>query len=145
MSTFVVTCTFCGTANRIPDDREGQTGHCGHCHKELMPLYYRPKPLTDSNFDAFIRGYNGPVLAEFWAPWCQHCRAFESTVTKVAGILAGTAAVVQVNTQDNPALAGRFDVRSIPVLFLLKQGRIVDQMSGAQESAAILSWFRRHQ
>jgi thioredoxin-like negative regulator of GroEL len=109
-----------------------------------MPLYYQLKPLTDSNFDAFMKGYNGPVLAEFWAPWCPHCRAFESTVKKVAGILAGTAAVVQVNTRDNPALAGRFDVRSIPVLFLLKHGRTIDQISGAQDSEAIISWFRRH-
>lgn len=145
MSTYVVTCTYCGTANRIPADKEGRTGHCGNCRKDLAPLYYQLKPLTDSTFDAFIRGYSGPVLAEFWAPWCPHCRAYEATMKKVAEKLAGTAAVVQVNTSDNPAIAARFDIHGIPVLFLLKQGRIVDQLSGAQSSEAIISWFRRHQ
>lgn len=144
MTSYIVTCSFCGTANRIPADREGQAGHCGNCRRTLLPMYYQLKPLTDSTFDAFIRGYDGPVLAEFWAPWCPHCRAYETTVKKVAGILAGTAAVVQINTQDNPGLAGRFDVRGIPVLFMLKRGRVVDQLAGAQSSEAILAWFRRH-
>ncbi len=144
MSSYIVTCIFCGTANRIPADKEGLTGHCGTCHKDLAPLYYRPKTLTDSTFDAFIKDYNGPVVAEFWAPWCPHCTAFESTVKKVAEKLAGKVAVVQINTQNNPLLAGRFNVRGIPALFLLRQGRIIDQLSGAQSSGAIISWFQRH-
>lgn len=144
MSVYVVTCSVCGTSNRIPADKEGLAGRCGSCHGALNAMYYRPKPLSDSTFDDFIRGYNGPVLAEFWAPWCPHCRAFETTVVSVAKMLAGMAVVVQINTQDNPALASRFGARSIPTLFLLKQGRIVDQLSGAQSSAAIISWFRQH-
>ncbi len=144
MSTYVVTCSRCGTANRIPADKEGKKGRCGSCHGDLLPLYYRPVPLTDVTFDAFIKGYAGPVLAEFWAPWCPHCREFEATVVKVAGILAGTAVVVQVNTQENHILANRFDIKGIPALLLLKQGKIVDRLSGAQSSDAVISWFRRH-
>lgn len=145
MTTYVVTCASCGTANRVPADKEGLVGHCGNCRKDLPPLYYHLTPLTDATFDTFVRKYAGPVLAEFWAPWCPHCRAFEPTMKKVAEMLAGKAAVVQVNTSDNPALAARFDARSIPVLFLLKQGRIVDQLAGAQSSEAVITWFRRHQ
>jgi len=62
----------------------------------------------------------------------------------VAEILAGTAAVIQVNTQDDPGLASRFGVRGIPLLCLLRNGTVVDQLSGAQSSEAIVSWFRRH-
>jgi len=58
--------------------------------------------------------------------------------------LAGTAAVVQVNTQENPALASRFGVRGIPVIMLLQDGRVVDQLAGAQTSEALLAWFRQH-
>lgn len=144
MATFIATCNVCGTANRIPEDREGQTGHCGSCRNLLTALYFRPKPLTDSTFDSFIRGYNGPVLAEFWAPWCPHCRVYEANVRSIAEKLAGSAVVVQINTQDNPVLVARFNARSIPVIFLLIQGRIIDQISGAQSSEAIISWFRRH-
>ncbi|HXE97126.1 MAG TPA: thioredoxin family protein [Dongiaceae bacterium] len=144
MPTYVVTCNFCGTANRIPAEKEGKSGRCGNCHKELPPMYYRPQQLNERTFDTFIKSYGGPVLAEFWAPWCPHCRAFEPTVRKVAEMLAGTAVVVQVNTQENPGLAGRFGVNGIPALFLLKEGRIVDQLSGARSSEEVIAWFRRH-
>lgn len=52
--------------------------------------------------------------------------------------------MVQINTQDNPALAARFGVRGIPVVMILKGGRVVDQLSGAQPVDNLLAWFRRH-
>jgi thioredoxin-like negative regulator of GroEL len=61
----------------------------------------------------------------------------------VAEKLAGSAAVVQVNTEENPGLAGKFGVRGIPVLYLLKQGKVVDQIAGAQSADAVLAWFQR--
>jgi len=64
-------------------------------------------------------------------------------VRKVAETLAGKAAVVVVNTEKNPGLAGRFGVRGIPALLLLIKGAVVDQMAGAQTAEAIFSWFRR--
>lgn len=51
---------------------------------------------------------------------------------------------MQVNTQDNPALASRFGVQGIPVIMLLRNGRVVDQLSGAQSADALVAWFRRH-
>jgi thioredoxin-like negative regulator of GroEL len=64
-------------------------------------------------------------------------------VRTVAEKLAGKAAVVQVNTQDNPGLASRFSVRSIPATILLRDGRVVAQLAGAQPVEAILAWFNR--
>jgi thioredoxin 2 len=64
-------------------------------------------------------------------------------VRDVAVKLTGKAVVVQINTQDNPAVASRFGVRSIPVIILLKQGRLVDQLPGAQSLEAVLAWFWR--
>ena len=57
--------------------------------------------------------------------------------------LAGQAAVVQVNTQENPSLAARFGVRSIPVTMLLQGGRVVDLLPGAQPAEALVTWFRK--
>jgi thioredoxin 2 len=65
-------------------------------------------------------------------------------VRTVAEKLAGTAAVVQVNTQESPALASRFGVHGIPVIMLLQGGRVVDQLAGAQTAETVLAWFRRH-
>lgn len=69
MSSYIVTCSACGTGNRIPAEKEGKSGRCGSCHAELPPLYTRPQQLGDKDFDSFIANYPGPVLAEFWAPW----------------------------------------------------------------------------
>jgi thioredoxin 2 len=144
MSTYDVSCSFCGTKNRVPAEKEGKLGRCGNCHKELPPMYYRPQQLTERTFDTFIRGYNNRMLAEFWAPWCPHCVAFAPTVQKLAEMLAGETAVAQINSQENPALAQRFGVTGIPVLLLLREGKVVDRLSGSQSSEAIISWFRRH-
>jgi len=64
-------------------------------------------------------------------------------VRTVAERVAGKAAVVQVNTSDNPALAARFAVRSIPVIKLLRDGRVIAELAGAQPVEAILAWFQR--
>jgi thioredoxin-like negative regulator of GroEL len=62
----------------------------------------------------------------------------------VAEKLAGRAAVVQINTQENPDLSSRFGVRGIPVIMLFRNGRIADQLAGARSAEEILAWFRRH-
>ena len=62
---------------------------------------------------------------------------------QAAELLAGRAAVIQINTEENPKLASRFAVRGIPVLHLLRKGKTVDQIAGAQPAEAIVSWFRR--
>jgi len=69
VSDYIVKCTACGAANRIPADKEGKRGRCGACHATLTQLYCHPQKLTDQTFDAFVKNYPGPVLAEFWAPW----------------------------------------------------------------------------
>lgn len=61
----------------------------------------------------------------------------------VAERLAGRAAVVQINTQENPGLASRFGVRGIPVVMLLRKGLVVDQLAGAQSVEGLLAWFNR--
>lgn len=58
--------------------------------------------------------------------------------------LAGAAAVVQINTQVNPTLPARFGVQGIPVIMLLRSGRVIDQLAGARGADEILAWFRRH-
>ena len=67
--TYILHCPACGTANRVPAANEGQRGTCGSCRAPLPPLYTAPIPLTDRSFDAFVRDYPGPVVAEFWASW----------------------------------------------------------------------------
>ena len=69
MASYQVTCRSCGTANRIPAEKEGVAGHCGNCRATLPTLYWQPQQLGEQTFDNFINSYDGPVIAEFWAPW----------------------------------------------------------------------------
>jgi thioredoxin 2 len=61
----------------------------------------------------------------------------------VAELLAGEAAVVQINSDESPRLSARFMVRGIPVVHLLRKGSSVDQLQGAQSAESVASWFRR--
>jgi len=67
--SYIITCPSCGTANRIPADKEAVRGRCGSCKAALPPLYCHPREVSDRTFDAFVSSYPGPVLVEFWAPW----------------------------------------------------------------------------
>jgi len=60
-------------------------------------------------------------------------------------MLAGTAAILQINVDDSPGLSARFAVSGIPVVHLLQKGKTVDQLAGAQTAEALVSWFRRRQ
>jgi len=62
----------------------------------------------------------------------------------VADQLAGEGAVVQVNVEENPALASRIGVRGIPVVMLFNKGKVIDRIEGARSVESVLSWFRQH-
>jgi thioredoxin 2 len=65
-------------------------------------------------------------------------------VQEVARELAGKGVVVQVNSQENPRLADRFRIRSIPAVLVLKRGQVIDSVNGAMDRNSLLAWWRRH-
>ena len=86
--------------------------------------------LNDSNFDEAIKG-DKPVLVDFWAEWCGPCKMIGPVVEELAGEYEGKAVVAKVNVDENPEVAGRFGIRSIPTLLVFKGGEIVDKQVGA--------------
>lgn len=86
--------------------------------------------LNDSNFDEAIKG-DKPVLVDFWAEWCGPCKMIGPVVEELAGDYEGKAVVAKVNVDENPEVAGRFGIRSIPTLLVFKGGQVVDKQVGA--------------
>ena len=91
--------------------------------------------LNDDNFDTEIGSSDVPVLVDFWAPWCPPCRQLTPTIEALADEYAGKAKVAKVNIDEAGQIAQRFGISSIPALFVMKNGEVVDRMMGAQPKA----------
>ena len=90
--------------------------------------------ITDSSFETEVLHSDVPVLVDFWAPWCAPCKALSPTVDAVAQEMEGKVKVVKCNIDDARPLAMKYDVRSIPVLMLFKNGRVVEQLVGGNQT-----------
>jgi thioredoxin 2 len=136
--TALIRCPACGTANRVPLEklRLELVARCGRC-KVPLPVSTKPLAVTDATFAADVERSPLPVLVDLWAPWCGPCRMVAPVLEELAGEMAGRLRVAKLNVDDNPATAARFGVSSIPTLLLLKAGREVDRIVGAQAKPEI--------
>jgi thioredoxin len=82
------------------------------------------KAVTTATFEAEVLGSDVPVIVDFWAPWCGPCRQVSPIVEQIASMRAGSYKVVKVNIDEEPALAQRFEVHSIPLIGLFRNGRL---------------------
>ena len=92
---------------------------------------------TSKNFDKDILGTEGVVLVDFWAPWCGPCRMQTPILEKLAGSGKISAKIAKVNTDENPEIAQKYGIESIPTLILFKDGKEIDRMVGVQPEAVL--------
>ncbi len=146
-NVILVKCKNCGTMNRIPVDKINLRARCGKCKAPLDLDDFSggvPVQITDANFDMEVIQSPLPVLLDCWAPWCGPCRMVSPIVDEIAKEMAGALKVGKLNVDENPMVASKYQIMSIPTLLVFKNGRLVDQIVGAMPKAQILQRLKPH-
>lgn len=93
--------------------------------------------LTEQNFDEALAAAEGVWIVDFWAAWCGPCRAIAPVLEDLAQASNGGVTLAKVNVDEQPALAARYGIRSIPTILFVKNGKVADQVIGAVPKAQI--------
>jgi thioredoxin 2 len=138
-----IVCPHCDTTNRVPRARlaaHDLGGRCGQCRQKLFDGH--PAAFDTVRFERQLAKSGVPLLIDFWAPWCGPCRAMAPDFERAAQALEPAVRLVKVNIDEEPALAARFQVRSIPTLALVFEGRELARAAGARSAAQLVAWTR---
>lgn len=89
------------------------------------------KQFTDSTWEQEVLNSDKPVLVDFWAEWCGPCRMIGPLVEELSSEYDGKALIGKLNVDENPGVASKYGIRSIPTLLVFKGGEVVDKIVGA--------------
>ena len=98
--------------------------------------------VTDSSFDTEVLGAAGPVVVDFWAEWCGPCRMIAPALEEIQKEMDGKVTIAKLNVDENPNIAVRYGVRSIPTLILFKDGEPAAIQVGAAPKNRLSDWIK---
>ena len=100
--------------------------------------------LTDSQFSENVLNSKGLVLVDFWAEWCGPCRQLGPILEAIDEEMGNDVKIYKMNVDDSPETASQFGIRSIPTMFLFKDGKQVDTKVGLNTQSTISSWIESY-
>jgi len=100
--------------------------------------------LTEQNYDEALLAAEGLVMVDFWAEWCGPCRAVAPVLEEIAEVSDGDVTLMKVNVDENPGLAARYEIRSIPTILFIKDGEVVERVVGAMPRQALENIVTAH-
>ena len=137
-SSLHIVCPHCDTTNRVPRDKLADGGRGGQCQQKLFDGH--PSALDPARFERHLAKSEVPLLIDFWAEWCGPCRMMAPEFERAAAQLEPAVRLVKVNVDEEPTLAQRYRVQSIPTLLLAFQGRELARAAGARSAAQLVQW-----
>ena len=102
------------------------------------------QPLTDNQFSDHVLNSKGLVLVDFWAEWCGPCRQLGPILEAIDEEMGNDVKIYKMNVDDSPETASQFGIRSIPTMFLFKDGKQVDTKVGLNTQSTISSWIESY-
>lgn len=93
--------------------------------------------VNEDSFESEVLKSSLPTLVDFWAPWCGPCKAIGPVIEELANEYEGKVKLVKVNVDDNHNIAAQYGIRAIPTLIFFKEGKLVNQITGAVSKAAL--------
>jgi len=97
--------------------------------------------VTDQSFENDVLKSSEPVVVDFWAEWCGPCRMIAPALEEISNEMAGKVKIVKLNVDENPRVATRFGIRSIPTLMIFKSGQLAAQKVGAASKGDLSKWI----
>lgn len=137
----IVACPTDASLNRVPRAKLDRSPKCGTCHNPLFQG--TPVVLSAANFESHTRKSDLPVVIDLWAAWCGPCRMMTPSFEAAAPLLEPRVRLGKLDTEAEPAIAGRYGVRGIPSMIMIRKGREIDRISGAMPTSAIVSWVEQ--
>jgi thioredoxin 2 len=141
----ILACSSCGAKNRVPLSRLDDKPNCGKC-KSIIPVDVlgRVNPVTDQNFDKEVMGSFLPVFLECWAPWCGPCKVVGPILDQLAIQYRAQIRIVKLNVDENPGIAQRYTISSIPTMMVVKNGRVVEVQAGTLPKEHLERLIEKH-
>ena len=96
---------------------------------------------SDAGFESDVLKAAEPVVVDFWAEWCGPCRMIAPALEEISGQLGDKVKIVKLNVDENPAVAAKYGIMSIPTLLLFKNGEIADRQVGAAPKQKLQQWI----
>lgn len=135
-----VVCANCQSVVRVPTIKLAQAPQCPQCHAVLFTGH--PFALTTAAFDKQVRRNDLALIIDVWAPWCGPCQMMAPHFEEAVRRLEPRARFAKLNSDDEPQLAARLNIRSIPTLLVFRNGSEVARQSGAMDFNRLQHWLQ---